>query len=462
MKKAKVFLIYVIIAIFAIGFSGAYASTGIVKDDPERGITLPDEKLIDLKVKLAYNNEDVFWRFEWDAAKDGGSVLSQYLVYTEGEWVLEKQHEDRLSMLIDDGSVEGFAEYGAFITANSVMAGMLNAPSAEEAKEFGGKDYVRKFLPESRYDKDDWKSIKSKEDLQALTDSGYFLDLWHWKGYRSNSIGYSDDNTIQYDRTADPGASYNTSNFDEELGQPLYMFNPDVAGHYALNAEKVKNKEYDNTDVVYIHKDTMIEFDPNHEWQEGDVIPAFFAEPRVEGDSNSDIMANGVLEDGKWHLDMKRAMVTGNNDDKQFYEQGQYSVAIAVHHSSDHGDHLTSFPFTFGFARDAEIVANKFTGSTPPWNEMDWKTIKLFYPGQITWDHATDKDSHAGAKSVNNKIPLKEFHTEEEFSYYGIESEFRSEIKNQWLLTMGGISLFIILFSAGVIRAAAAFGRREE
>src|SRR6476620_6729030 len=115
MMKAKVFLIYVLIAILAVGFSGAYASTGIVKDDPERGIKLPDEKLIDLKVKLAYNNEDVFWRFEWDAAKDGGSVLSQYLVYTDGKWEGMPNHEDRLSMLIDDGSVEGFAEYGAFI-----------------------------------------------------------------------------------------------------------------------------------------------------------------------------------------------------------------------------------------------------------------------------------------------------------------------------------------------------------
>ncbi|WP_048601586.1 ethylbenzene dehydrogenase-related protein [Rubeoparvulum massiliense] len=465
--KGKVFFIYFLVAVLAIGISGGFASTGIVKDDPERKITIPDERLIELKAKLAYNGEDVFWRFEWDAGEDS-SIHQSYLVYRDGKWQKHKTNnqdenrfmEDRFAMMLDDGSVEFFEQYGGFITATSDMNNMLNPANPEETKELLGKDYVRKFLPETRYDKNDWRTVKSKEDLDKLVDAGYFLDLWHWKAHRSNPIGYVDDNWVREDRKNDEGKA-GSSNWDEELEQPKYMFDPNKTNQYAMEWDKVINRHYTTEDYYYLAEDIMVEYDPQHEWKEGDVLPELIVSP-IEG-GRADIFAQGVLLDGKWHLDMQRAMDTGKpREDKIIRDQGKYTVAFAIHRNSSSRYHLTSFPFTIGFNRDAEIEATYFEGKLPPWDQIEWTTIKLFYPGQITWDHAMNPEAHAGGDYVQNKIPLKDFHTEDEFSYYGVESEFRSEILNQWLLTMGAVSLFVILFSFGVVRAAANVERSEE
>lgn len=460
--KRNVFIIYILIAVLAIGISGGFASSGIVQDDPENNIILPEERLIDVDLKLAYNDDDVFWRFVWDAGDDS-SIHHDYSVFRNGEWQSHdtspqdkesRLMEDRFSIFLDDGSVEYFEQYGGFITATKDMRYMTSMADPEEAEKYVGRDYLRKFLPESRYDKDDWRTMKSEEDLEELVDSGYFLDFWHWKAHRSNPIGYVDDNWILDNRNSDDG-DFGEDNWDEDLNQPLYMFDPDKTGQYAMDWDKVANREYTTEDYYYLHEDHMVEYDPDHEWEEGDVLPNVIVSME-EGSSRSDIFAQGILQDGKWHLDMQRAMDTGNDrDDKALKDQGKYTVAFAYHRNTSSRYHLTSFPYSIGFDREADIEATKFTGETPPWDEIEAKTVQLFFPGQITWDHAIDEDSHAGAESVKGKIPLKEFHTEEEFSYYGIESEFRSDILSQWMKTMGGVSLFVVLFSFGVIKSAA-------
>lgn len=467
--KKSVFFIYILIAVLAIGVSGGFASTGIVQDDPENNIVLPEERLLDVNVKLAYNEKDVFWRFEWDAGTEA-SIYHDLLVYRDGEWQEHKTSpqdlesrvmEDRFSIFLDDGSVEFFEQYGGFITATKDMRYMTSMADPEETEKYVGRDYLRKFLPETRYDKNDWRTMKSDEDLEELIDAGYFLDFWHWKAHRSNPIGYVDDNWLFNDRKSDDGG-LGDENWDEDLEQPKYMFDPNKTGQHAMNWDKISNREYTTEDYYYLHEDHMVEYDPNHEWQEGDVLPLGIA--TIEEDSSrSDIFAQGILQDGKWYLDMQRPMDTGNpRDDKILHDQGKYTVAFAYHRNTSSRYHLTSFPHSIGFDREADIEATKFTGTTPPWDEIEWSTIQLFYPGQISWDHAIDNESHAGAKSVQNKIPLKEFHTEEEFSYYGIESEFRSEILGQWVKTMGGISLFVILFSFGVIRSSATVKRSDN
>lgn len=465
--RKSVLLIYVLIAVLSVGISGGFASTGIVENDPERNIILPDDRLIEVKAKLAYNGEDVFWRFEWDAG-DNAAIVHDLLEFRDGKWQQLKTTpqdenrymEDRFSIFLDDGSVEYFEQYGGFITATSDMRYMTSMADPEETEKYVGRNYLRKFLPETRYDKNDWRTLKSEEDLDKLVESGYFLDFWHWKAHRSNPIGYVDDNWLLHDRKSDKGG-LGDENWDKEIEQPKFMFDPKITGQYAMSLDKVKNREYTTEDYYFLNEANMIEFDPNHEWQEGDILPNWITS--IEEDSSrSNIFAKGVLMDGKWHLDMQRAMDTGNpNDDKILHEQGKYTVAFGLHRNTSSRYHLTSFPHSIGFDREAEIEAVKFKGQTPPWDEIEWNTIQLFFPGQISWDHAFNSEKHAGGESVKNKIPIKEFHTEEEFSYYGIESEFRSEIVGQWVKTMGGVSLFFVLFSFGVIRTSASIKRSD-
>lgn len=463
---AKLSIIYFLIAALAIGLTGGFMSTGIVKNDPERNINIPVETLIEVEAQLAFNDTDVYWRFSWDA-DENSSIHHDYFVFEDGKWVRERVDimnedksinymEDRFAMLLDDGKVDFFEQYGGFITATSQMRYMLNMPEGEEAKrlrEITGADYVRKYLPDTRTDPSDWSTLKSEEELEKLMDAGYFLDFWHWKAHRSNPIGIAEGNTILDNRRGDDG-NINDTNWDSDLNQPKFMFNPDLTGQYAMQHDKIINREYTTEDNYYLTQSNSVAYDPDHEWQDGDVLPRRFLDEGAHEQSIGAIKSNGVLAEGRWNLDLQRAMNTGNRDDKAMFDQGTYNVAFSVHKSTSSRFHYTSFPYKIGFNRPADIEAYYFTSDTPPWDEVETHIIKMFYPGKISWDHAIDEEQHAGAKEVNARMDLRKFHTEEEFSYYGVESEFRDEILKQWSLTLAAVSIFVILFSIGVIRLA--------
>ncbi|SES05594.1 ethylbenzene dehydrogenase-related protein [Salisediminibacterium halotolerans] len=468
MKAGKLFIIYFLIGALAVGLTGGFMSTGVIEDDHDRNIEIPDETMDELQLKAAYNGEDIFWRFEWEA--DDG-YYHDYLVYEDGEWEQYGEspvgsdphgvYEDRLTFLIDDGSVDHFSSSGGFMTVTEGMRYMTSMADADDAAEHVDRDWVRKFLPETREDPDDWRTMKDDDELEDLVDAGYFLDFWHWRAHRSNPVGHAEDTHLLQDRVADEGDMFDT-NWDDENEQPEYMYDPDSAGMHALEWDKVVDREYTQDDYYYLGPDNMTEFDPDHEWEDGDTLPR---RPLEEpSGSRADIFANGVWDDGKWHLDLERAMDTGNPDeDKIFHEQGVYDIAFAVHKNATGTRwHYVSFPMTFGFERGADIDVHHFEGDTPPWDEIEWETVDLVYPGQITWEHANDPENHAGAGAVQNEQHMGSFHSEEDFSYYGIESEFREEIMLQWGLTTAAVSVFVVLFSIGVIRTARIERRDDE
>jgi uncharacterized protein YneR len=454
MRIDKVYSYFAFIAVIVLIIAFFFGSTGVVRDDPARNIIIPDELLTEIKVKVAYNDKDVFWRLQWPS--EHGSIYHDYLVYEDGKWVRygrsvpgpepQKIYEDRFTMFVDDGAVENFAQYGGFITVSEGMRFMTSMADPEEAKKHVGIDEVRKFLPETRYVPGDWRTKRSKDELEKLVDAGYFLDFWHWRSHRSNPIGYAEDTFLLDDRKADKGAMFST-NWDGDAKAPKFMFDPQKTGIYALNWDKIKNLEYTMNDIYYLSSDMTVKFDPAHKWKNGDVIPRRLLGP--PSGSRADIASKAIWLEGNWMLDLTRAMDTGNyRDDKMFSHMGKYNIAMAVHKNSTGTRwHYVSFPHTLGFGRDAEIQAKKFEGAAVPWDEIEWVTIKLFYPGQITWDHAVNIKEHAGAKSVKMGIPMKKAHSEEEIAYYSIESEFRSEILSRWILT----TLVLMFFTAALI-----------
>ena len=64
--------------------------TGIVKDDPERNIVIPDELTSQLQVKATYDGEKIWFRYRWPV--DRPSLFNDVLVYQDGAWEWRLHH----------------------------------------------------------------------------------------------------------------------------------------------------------------------------------------------------------------------------------------------------------------------------------------------------------------------------------------------------------------------------------
>lgn len=188
-------LMYPALAIFvgAIGWSWFTHGTGVVEDDLERNIYIPKELTIPLQVKAAYNGRDIQFRYRWPARQP--SIYHDMLKFEGGKWVRfgasvagpqpQGIYEDRVTMMVDDGSVPEFARYGGYITVGDRMRFFTDEAKPDEVKAhsyLGQKrkqTEVGKHLPATRSNPSDWASVLPEEQLADLRRAGYFLDLWH-------------------------------------------------------------------------------------------------------------------------------------------------------------------------------------------------------------------------------------------------------------------------------------------
>jgi len=456
--------------VLVAGLSLGFASTGVIEVDHENNLDIPDQLTMDLDLMVAYNDDDVFFRYQWDT--DTPHFYHDYLVYEGGEWVRYGRspvgtdphgtYEDRLTMLLDDGSVDGFREYGGYMTiTDNEMRFYSDEADEDEVEEIlgEGRTDVRKFLPETRTDIDDWRTLREEQERDQLREDGYFLDLWHWRAHRSNPIGWSDDQLVFDYRLGDDGVSPYRTNWDDDTETPEYMFDPDATGQHAMDWDRVLAMDYTQDDYYYLSDEIIAPFDAGRDWQEGDVIPRrILQEP--EG-SRGAIFAQGIAQDGAWSLELQRALDTGYPlDDKALSHLGLYDIAFAVHANATGSRwHYVSFPFSLGLGRDAEIEAARFSGDRPSWDEYEWQTITLFYPGQMGYNHAAS-DSHAGAEEVRERVGIRAGHSEEELAIYAVEGEFREQVLTQWWFTGAAWLFFVIATSAAV--AMLTRGRRSD
>ncbi len=463
-RSSKLIAVIAGVVVVAV-ISLAFASTG-VRDGAEGpyGTVQPEaeELFLDLDVQAAYNDEDVFFRFGWDT--DSPSINHDFLVYEGGEWVRYggepdgsglPMDEDRVTFLLDDGSVDGFEQYGGFMTVFSFTRAMGPEDQDEGEVEavFGeGTDDLRKMLPDTMEDQTDWRTRRSDEELGELQGAGYFLDLWHWRGHRSNPIGFSDSQYVLDHRISDDGDGVHSTNFDDDTETPEFMFDPDATGQYAMDWDRVLALEYTQDDPYFLSPENSVPFDPDHDWQEGDAIPRrFLSEP--DG-ARGEIFAQGIATDDRWQVELQRALDTGADGEQKVLEEfGRYDLAPAVH-SGFTGNrwHFIGMPMSLGLGRDADIEAQRFDGDQPDWDAIEPVTTTLFYPGVIAWDYLSDPDAHAGAGAMQGGTPFSVAHDIEDMAYYALESEFRPEIISQWVWTGLVWILFIVAASIAVIR----------
>jgi ethylbenzene dehydrogenase len=312
---------------------------------------------IELKVQAAYDAKNAYLRFQWRTAADrAGSNYPSYR-FDGKEWKvygapkLDKAvqegkqpgvYEDRLSLMLDDGKVPGFSRQGCWLTCHDGSRDMQKEASKADAQGAIRKDDVRKYLPASRGNPADWRTVKPAEELARIKAAGGFTDLIQWRAHRSNPVGGADDGYVLEFRNFDEGKNHFASNLDGQTKQPRFMFDAAKKGPFLIKGVNA------------------VPFDANAGWKAGDMLPRYYLQPADATGSAADNKASGTWKDGEWTVLVIRPLGLANADDKSLKEGGVYSVGFAVHDDNitTRGHHV-SFVRTLGIGAIADIQAVK-------------------------------------------------------------------------------------------------------
>ena len=327
---------------------------------------------VDLKVQVGYDAKNAYFRYQWKTHGKAG-IEYPYYRFDGKEWKvyggprLDKAvqegkqppiYEDRLSMMLDDGKVPGFAQQGCWLTCHDGERDIKPASKEEVAANAAMKAYkktdVRKYLPDSRTNPSDWKTGKSVEEIAKIKAAGGFVDLIQWRAHRSNPVGMADDGYVLEWRNFDSGKKMFDSNLDKATKQPKFMFDAKKFGAKAVTADQVGKKDNFLTKGV-----NAVAFDPKAGWKAGDMLPRYVTTSEVTG-SAGDNKATGSWKKGMWTVVLTRPLGLANDDDKALKDGGLYHVGFAVHDDNiTTRGHQVSFVKTLGLGAKADIQAVK-------------------------------------------------------------------------------------------------------
>ena len=337
------------------------------------------QAVIELTTQAAHDSENLYLRFQWKTRNDFAGTAHPHWRFDGKDWkqigwpMLHKKvledgqpaiYEDRLSMMIDDGSVPMFAEQGCWLTCHNSARDMPDVAGADDVKAhplLGGvlkKKDVRKYLPASRTDEDlSWDATKSAEEIAAVKAAGGFVDLMHWRGHRSNPVGMADDGYVLEYRLFDDGKKMFSKNWDKAKNQPKYMFDANKVGFKSRTMDSLRDPAAPPSLIV---EQNAAPFDPNAGWKEGDMIPEYYVtRTGAEGSAADNNDVKGTWEDGMWTVLWTRKLDTGHpQDDKIMKVGGVYTFGFAVHDDNitTRGHHV-SWPMSVGIGTEADITA---------------------------------------------------------------------------------------------------------
>ncbi len=144
-------------------------------------------------------------------------------------------------------------------------------------------------------------------------------DMWHWKAFRSNTLGLAHDKMTNI--SADPvKRAYKVT---AKNGRTLYIQRPSDAGTKLYTTKRYSKKEQDS-------------------------MPKYILADNPEG-SVSDVKAKGVWRNGVWTVEITRKLNTGHSDDVVFAQGKAVKGGIAIFNRTGDDDHTTSDTLTFIF-----------------------------------------------------------------------------------------------------------------
>jgi len=285
------------------------------------------------------------------------------------------------------------------------------------------------------------------------------LDLWHWRGARSNPIAMADDQRIlalnwtgstsgdddggrKGDRDTATGSGGQAVFFNQGItdGSPDFMLDPATTwGDFTFPWD-----DFWLTPFYYMTRENAAALGPNAPnpgiiaWadadlagytpDEGDTVPRRILRLDDNGGTNGrvDITAYGTTYTpdtpdtglGVWKVQMQRAMDTGHadGDDVTLVDGNTYDVGFEVHlWEYTTRDHYVSFPMTMSLATDTldpdDIEAVQIPLEAGPFGLPDWDDfdtfpstrVYLFQPGINTWEFL-DGSNEADNKVYNDPV----------------------------------------------------------
>lgn len=330
---------------------------------------------VELKVQAAYDARNAYFRFQWKTLNPYPGTEHQYLRFDGKEWkvygypkldkiVQEGKepgiYEDRLTMMIDDGKVPGFARQGCWLTCHDGQRDMPKQFTKEEVAANAllnsiKKTDVRKYLPATRTDPSDWKTGKPLDEIAKIKAAGGFVDLIQWRAHRSHAVGMADDGYVLEFRNSDSGSDMFGSNADPKTHAPRFTWDQNKAGYRSITADDLRKGDH-----FLIREQNAVPFDPDAGWKAGDMVPDYVISRESAKGSAADNNAIALWKDGMWTVVIIRPLGLANDDDKALKDGGVYSVGFAVHDDNitTRGHHV-SFVRTLGFGAGADIQAVK-------------------------------------------------------------------------------------------------------
>ncbi len=145
-----------------------------------------------------------------------------------------------------------------------------------------------------------WSMEPIPIDLSLQSELPYKADIWFWKAFRTDPMGYADD-------------KYHIVN-TQKADKSLEIITP---SHKRLYLSRTSDKG--KSTYKSITYDQFID----------EIVPRY--QHRKPEGSRADVAAKGVWSNSYWTIEFKRALETGNPDDLQFDPTIQYQFGVSRH-----------------------------------------------------------------------------------------------------------------------------------
>lgn len=159
--------------------------------------------------------------------------------------------------------------------------------------------------------------MEGEYTVDWLSGNSFKADTWHWKAARTNPLGLMHDKmTIIGLKPVKKAYKATARN-----GSVIYIQRPGDKGDKLYKTARYSSREKD-------------------------IMPKYILADNPTG-SVTDVKCSGVWKDGKWSLEVRRKLNTGNPDDIAFAEGMTVRAGLAVFDHTGDDNHVISDTFTF-------------------------------------------------------------------------------------------------------------------
>ena len=267
---------------------------------------------VDVTLKALYDENSIYIYATWPDSTEN-SIRNMWIYDTDNGWQMWSEagnemakNEDRILFIWNiEESVEGFDVAGCAITCHG--------------------------------------------DRHHTNAEGERTDTWQWRASTTNPFGFTEDK--HWDNTVEEGtheaAREAGRHFDDvttvgytgqdigeaRVGYTENIYTVLISGVPVALPRYYEPNPVDETDAKFLSKGEIergeaVEVTPQTTFKDGTTVPGYILE-RPAG-SRADIESKGVWLDGRWHVELKRALDTGHHDDVQFDITEIYRFGIAV------------------------------------------------------------------------------------------------------------------------------------